>query len=270
MPQQPAPAATTSYNPDFPPKYEAEVNENMRNFGEPESQFGGLVFDQTQEMQRGRKKFNWRKCLIIAIPILLALTVAIGAAIIVGRAKNGAVPSTPSPAADALHSVDLTTVSVTITKQITATTLKTTTTSQTKTVTASIPKSIAEAASSYFDEVRSSINSRMSEISQELTAEPSTSSTTQPTSTTLAFDNPVAAAPAQTQSTSSSMSHYVPAICAGYEQDFCPTKRDAVPMLTSAADPTTTKSDTAPSSATATGGGRLGFCGAPGTPCLVG
>ncbi|KAK3713821.1 hypothetical protein LTR37_008307 [Vermiconidia calcicola] len=306
MPQQPAPTASTSTNSNadaFPPQYEAQVNENMRSFGDVEGQVGHptVIFDQTAKPVRRWATLTTRAKVLSTTIMVLFVAVCIIIIVIICRKDDyttdvdPTIPGSPSRAAeirshlDAAHIVTTEASVVTVTQSMTTTKLDTTTFRTTITETAPIPTSIMQKLNSYEAEVSriaasmlASANSRVSDTSF---LEVSTTVEPPPTAMTLMEATPTPI-PVSGESEDDDEG---PAICAGGAgQNFCYTKRSVAEMLTSlialasSSSPSPSSSSSIPSEEMPTptptpttmamipDGGGIGFCGTPGSPCLNG
>ena len=241
MPQQPAPAATASNKCTFLPQYEKNLNENLRSFEHLEGQIGAHTFDKIEDPKR-YNQFSWKRCLIIGIPLLfvLALTVCAATLIALRGHSEADLPITPSHAVEAHgpRAPIQSTVYATVTQPIvTVTTFEMKTVLATEAVSSSVPESIVAAvSSSLYDAQQSRIESVLSSMHEHLPISSSIPSSTTTSPSTVPFQTPVVA---------------------------------ATPTTSSIESPSSSESHPSPVSPIATPSPWMGFCGTPGSFCLV-
>ncbi|KAM3418284.1 hypothetical protein BST61_g4285 [Cercospora zeina] len=88
--------AHVEHRTTFLPTYEEHLNENLRNFGQPDGQNNSTAFDLIEEPKVGRRKCMKREYLILAIVLFLVCAIALplGLVFIIRNNHSDQEPST--------------------------------------------------------------------------------------------------------------------------------------------------------------------------------
>lgn len=274
-----------------PPKYEAEVNHHLRNFGDPEAQHGEVLFDHQRDSAPSKKRVSRRTWIAFAAMLLVAILGTILLAVLLSRPGKKAVQApyaqaqlsgvvetvTQSGSSTATHSsTDSTGRLLTVTSTVTPTSSSSSATPATSVQTVTELSTVSVTALSSSGTSKSSSSSVASTVSTPL---PNTSSSKVATVTTVSS----LSTPSTTQSTPSislSSSSGSSVLAAG------PTSaRDPVPTASTLVQAANTKAPTEAASSTSstassttptppsssqtalTAGGRIFFCSVPGSSC---